>query len=141
MIQLVHPTRGHRTFAATQHGRLITCPSPTTWQMQRCWPTRRPSVRSPGSCNTCCRPSAARPCCPRLPSTNRRPFVGTRSLLRFPPRRSCDRLFVVPTVSRRRRHDHLITCCLMKNSSCQFAGPYPYEVCSSGPSTKCHSQN
>ena len=138
--------RGRRTFVTTQRSRLTTCPSPTTWPMQRCLPSVgrpfRPYTRlqlqrlSPSAA-----PSTGCPHCPRRPSTARRPFADTRSLLRFPPRRSCDRLSVVPTVSRRcqrRPPKHVFA---YENAGCQFTGLYSYEVCSLRPSTKCHGLN
>ena len=70
-----------------------------------------------------------------------RPFFGTRSLLRFPPRCSCDRLSIVSTVSRRHQRWPPKHVLFYENGGCQFSGPYPYEVCSLGPSTKCHGRN
>ena len=103
MIKLVRPT-----VRSSHVCHLTTCPSPTTWQMLRCLPPCRPSVRpyarlAVAALVSVCRLSAGRPRCPHLPSTARRPFTSTRSLLRFPPRCSCYRLSVVPMVSRRRQ--------------------------------------
>ena len=99
----------------------------------------RPPVRSLGSCSACRHPPPPPPVS-RAVRVYRRPPVR-RSFLRFLSRRSCDRLSVVPTVSRRRQRwprKHVLS---YENGELQFAGPYVYKVCSSVPSTKCHGRN
>ena len=88
----------------------------------------RPPIRSPDSWSACCCPPPLRRS--PAPPVGSRPPVGryqvTRSLLRFSPRHSCDRLSVVPTVSRRRHRrppKHVLS---YENGDCQFAGPYSY---------------
>ena len=99
----------------------------------------RPLVRWPRSCSACRRPPLPPPVARSVRVSP--PFVGTRSLLSFQPRRSCDRLSVVSTVWRRRQRwprKHVLS---YENGGCQFAGPYLYKVCSWVPSTKCHGRN
>ena len=122
---------GRRTFVAWPLARLLL---PGRCSIV-CLPVGRPSsVCSSGSCSAVHHPSAGRPRCPYLPSTAHRPFAGTRSFFRFPPRCSCYRLSVVPTVShwcQQRTPKHVLS---YENGGCEFAERFPYEVCSSGPS-------
>ena len=76
MIKLVRLTVRSSHFC-----RLTTCPSPTTWQMQRSLPHRRPSVRPHARLAVAvlvavrC-PSAGHPRCLHLLSTARSPVPG-----------------------------------------------------------------
>ena len=84
----------------------------------------RPPVRSPGSCSVVALRRTLRRSPAQSASPVDRPFADTRSLLRFLPRCSCDRLFVISIVSRRlqrRPRTHLLS---YENGGCQFAGPY-----------------
>ena len=58
----------------------------------------RPPLLSPGSCSAC-RRSPPPPPVARTVRVSRQPFASTRSFLRFLPRRSCNRLSVVPSLA------------------------------------------
>ena len=112
MIKLVRPT-----VRSSHVCCLITCPSPTTWQMQHCLPPRRPFVRSCARLAVAAlvavrRPSAIRPRCPHLPLTACLPVPG-----RFSDSRRDSAAIDCPLFPRSRANvsgGHLSTCCLMK---------------------------
>ena len=129
----------------------LSPPSATAWPLAR--------LLLSGICSIVCRRPSVHPCtclalavlvAVRRPlhqspvlsaSPVDRPFTGTWSLLRFSPRRSCDRLFIVPTVSRQHQRQPSRHVLSYENGGCQFTEPYLYEICSSVPSTKCHGRN
>ena len=110
MIKLVRPT-----VRSSHVCRLTTCLSPTPWQMQRCMPPRRPSVRPYARVAVAALVAVRRghPRSLHLPSTARRLFAGTRSLLRFRRDAAAINCLLLPRSRVDVSGGHLRTCYLM----------------------------